>query len=211
MLLLTMGAVFALANADGKPGTESGGAVPDVRAEQLSAPVADDLRAVKGCVTLDGAKELAEDALVGAPPKTADVALMRDLSSAGTVRFDGRYVCSTEHARSVFKRSLPEGLDAIPDGEVRALLGRGDRLIVLSFARAGGSHVERLKRVWSAELAKLLLESNDANRWQPLAAHLSAMRFEDPAVIAIERDALASAVAATKKTPPTTLLAPLPS
>ena len=209
MLLFTLGAVFALANAEGKPGTESGGSVPEVRAQDLSAPVADDLRAVKGCVTLDGAKEIAEDVLVKAPPKTADVAAMRALS-AGTVRFDDHYVCSTENARSVLKRSLPEGLDAVADDEVRALLARGDRLVVLSFARAGGTHADRLKRIWTAELERLLKASSDANRWQPLASHLDALRFDDEAIMTLERDALAAAVAATKKRPPAALL-PAPS
>lgn len=205
MLLLTLGAVFALANAEGKPGTETGGAIPDVQAKELSAPVVEDLRAVKGCVTLDGAKEIAEDALVKAPPKSGDVTLMRELS-AGTVRFESRYVCSTENARSVLKRSLPEGLDRMADDEVRSLLGRGDRLVVLSFARAGGAHADRLERLWTGELEKLLLASNDANRWEPIAAHLAAMRFEDPDITALERGALAAAVAATKKQPPAALL-----
>lgn len=216
MLLLTLGAVFALANADGKPGTESGAstgrpdeAILEVRAEDLSAAVADDLRAVKGCVTPDGAKEIAEDVLVKAPPKTADVAAMRALST-GTVRFDDHVVCSTENARSVLERSLPEGLDKVTDDDVRERLERGDRLVVLSFARAGGTHADRLERIWTGELEKLLLASSDANRWQPIAAHLAAMRFDDSSIMTLEREALAAAVANTKKRPPAALL-PSPS
>ena len=69
-----------------------------------------------------------------------------------------------------------------------------------------GEHAERLRRLWAGELEKMLLASGDANQWEPVAAHLATMRFDDAAVTTLEREALRAAAASAKKRPPPALL-----